>query len=143
MRIAAIVAVIAVVASTAAGCGSNSSSSSPPPQTTIETPAEPTTAALATTTAPATTRTAVRTEELPPPGLVPKTVPPHLVGQPLRAAERRLRDAGISFTVIRLHGHAGGAASGWDVCETHPAPGERVSSERVDLITVHSKCGAR
>ena len=142
MHIAATAAVIAVVAMTPAGCGTDSSSSSPP-QTATKAPAEATTAGPARTAAKPTTTAVARATTTSAGGSGAKTVPRHLVAQPLDVTERTLRDAGFSYNVIRLHNHASGAPSGWGVCETQPAPGERVSSARVDLIVVHSKCGAR
>ena len=140
MRIAATVIVIAIVTA-GAGCGSRSSAFSPS-QTVASDSATQTTPAPTTTNATRTATVAASATTTSTSKSGAKTMPAHLIGQRLDVTERILRDAGISYKLIRLHDHAGGAPSGWGVCETNPAPGKRLSSAHVDLIVVHSKCGA-
>jgi hypothetical protein len=54
-----------------------------------------------------------------------------------------LRNSGISYKVIPLHGHGTVAASSWGVCETTPvATPSLTGGTSVGLVVAHLKCGA-
>jgi hypothetical protein len=168
MRIVA-TAILIATAATAAGCGGSSSSSSS--QAPAKTVAQ-TTPAPSGQVAPAPTRstpahrhsttahtmpTAARTHPAPArpkPAATPtppasrtargvKALPAHLVGRSLEVATTMLRNAGISYKVIPLHGHGTAAASSWGVCETTPvATPSLTGATSVGLVVAHLKCGA-
>jgi hypothetical protein len=159
MRIIATAIVIALTA-TSAGCGGSSSSSSGAPARTVTqataaptaptarrtqptaAPTQPTAAPTQPTAAP-NGRSARPTRTTPGAARGARTVPTQLVGRPLDVAMSRLRNAGISYKVIPLHGHSVDGATHWGVCETKAVevPG-LASGTSVDLIVAHLRCGA-